>query len=143
MGRILKLGLISVGVLAFASATGCQPDNTNTTNTAGTSGTAGSGNAGGTGGSSAGSAGSGNTAGTGGGTAGSAGDAGTAGTGGAGGTMMVDPCLDGATDATIYDVTKGVVGAQLKVKVDGVIAMSKKLLVSHSKSTGNCLWGVF
>ena len=30
-----------------------------------------------------------------------------------------------------------------KVKLDGVIAMSRKLLISYSSANQNCLWGVF
>lgn len=146
MGRSLQLGLVTVGILALGSALGCQPDNT--TSAANNAGTAGS-NTGATGGTDAGASGS-NTGGTDAGAAGSntgGSGAGTAGTGGSstGGSAgsSGDPCTDGAESATIYDVTKGVVGQNLKVKIDGVIAMSPKILISHSKSSGNCLWGVF
>jgi hypothetical protein len=50
-------------------------------------------------------------------------------------------------DATIDQVAKGMnnggLGTGIKVKVSGAIAMSHKFLVSQSKTTGSCLWGVF
>jgi hypothetical protein len=48
----------------------------------------------------------------------------------------------GATDAKISDISTGKVG-KVEVKLTGVVAMSKKLLISQSKTSGNCLWGVF
>jgi hypothetical protein len=45
--------------------------------------------------------------------------------------------------ATITDITKGTIGPKVAVEVKGVVAMSRKFLVSQSKSTGSCLWGVF
>lgn len=44
---------------------------------------------------------------------------------------------------TIQDVTTGAVGPGTKIAVNGVVAMSHKFLVSHSKTTDSCLWGVF
>ncbi len=46
-------------------------------------------------------------------------------------------------EATVADITTGQFGLGSKVSVNGVVAMSHKWLVSHSKSTDNCLWGVF
>lgn len=139
-GRVLHFGLISAGLLALAAAAGCQPASTSTSdNTAGNGGEGGSGasNTGGTGaGSNTGGTGAGsNTGGTGAGNP----------TGGTGGGIP-DPCLDGAIDATVYDVTNSqspnAVGQNIKVKLDGVVAMSHKHLISHS-SSGSCLWGIF
>lgn len=45
--------------------------------------------------------------------------------------------------ATINDITSGTIGPKIAVEVKGVVAMSHKFLVSQSKSTGSCLWGVF
>ncbi len=54
-----------------------------------------------------------------------------------------DPtCGDGAVDATVQKIAKGEIGPEVDVKLDGVVAMSQKFLVSKS-STGSCLWGVF
>lgn len=46
-------------------------------------------------------------------------------------------------EATVEEVTTGVVGMGAKVELKGVVAMSHKWLVSHSKTSHNCLWGVF
>jgi hypothetical protein len=46
-------------------------------------------------------------------------------------------------EATVQDITTGAVGMGAKVSVNGVVAMSHKWLVSHSKTSHNCLWGVF
>lgn len=54
-----------------------------------------------------------------------------------------DPCLDGAVEATVYGVTKGEVGEGVKVSLKRLIATSPKFVVSRSKSTGSCLWGLF
>jgi hypothetical protein len=145
-GRVVHFGLLSAGLLALAGASGCQPDNTatntgNTTNTggnAGDGGTAGGNTGGSTGGSSTGgSTGGSSTGGT------STGGSSTGGTGGS----LPDPCVDGAIDATVYDVTNSqspnAIGTDIKVKLDGVIAMSHKHLISHSSASGSCLWGVF
>jgi hypothetical protein len=58
----------------------------------------------------------------------------TTGTGGSGGAPMA---------ATISDITTGMIGAKVKVELQGVVAMSPKFLVSKSSTTGSCLWGVF
>ncbi len=48
---------------------------------------------------------------------------------------------------TITEIAKGAdnggLGKGIPVKVTGAVAMSHKFLVSQSKSTGSCLWGVF
>ncbi|XXX80519.1 hypothetical protein WMF30_17295 [Sorangium sp. So ce134] len=44
---------------------------------------------------------------------------------------------------TIQDITMGVAGDGVDVEVQGVVAMSRKWLVSKSKRSGSCLWGVF
>src|SRR5262245_30778495 len=46
-------------------------------------------------------------------------------------------------DASIDDITTGKVGVMTPVSLKGVVAMSQKWLVSHSKSSGSCLWGVY
>ncbi len=45
--------------------------------------------------------------------------------------------------ATVVDVTTGKVGPGVAITLTGVVAMSRKFLVSQSKSSGSCLWGVF
>lgn len=51
------------------------------------------------------------------------------------------PCE--GTEATIADVTTGVVGVGVKVKLTDLVVMSQKFLVSQGSSSGSCLWGVF
>jgi hypothetical protein len=51
-------------------------------------------------------------------------------------------CGYNATDATVQEVTNGTVGTGVEVRLTGVIAMTRKFLVSKS-SSGSCLWGVF
>jgi hypothetical protein len=46
-------------------------------------------------------------------------------------------------ETTVQEITTGAVGQGAKVSVNGVVAMSHKWLVSHSKTSHNCLWGVF
>jgi hypothetical protein len=46
-------------------------------------------------------------------------------------------------EATVQGITGGDFGPGSKVALTGVVAMSQKFLVSKSKSTNNCLWGVF
>lgn len=128
--RVCQLGLVSLGLFALSGSVGCQPDaTTSSSSTAGTGG-----GAGGTGGA---------TGGTGGNATGGTSAGGTGGTsaGGTGGTP--DTCVDGAESATIYDFTKGNVGQNIKVKIDGVVAMGKKRLISYSSANASCLWGVF
>lgn len=67
----------------------------------------------------------------------SAGGATSSSTTGAGGGA---PCE--GVEATIADVTTGVVGPGVKVAVKAV-AMSQKFLVSKGSSSGSCLWGMF
>lgn len=126
-GRIHRSALITAGLFALASAAACQPSET----TSAANNQGGSGNQGGDGGS-------GNQGGAG--AQGGDGGSGAQG-GGTGGT--IDPCSDGATAATVYDVTKGNIGVGIKVRLDGVIAMSERLLISYSNSNKFCLWGVY
>lgn len=60
------------------------------------------------------------------------------GTGSGGGST----CGYNAVDATVQEVTAGTVGTGVSVRLTGVVAMSRKFLVTKS-SSGNCLWGVF
>src|SRR5690606_20272872 len=46
-------------------------------------------------------------------------------------------------EATIQQLTTGEIGVDQKVTLKDVVAMSHKFLVSKSKNTGSCLWGVF
>ncbi|MEZ4294801.1 MAG: hypothetical protein R3B70_07480 [Polyangiaceae bacterium] len=132
-GRIAYLGLISSALLALA-ATGCQDGNGT-----GTGGTAGDGGSN-TGGNNTG----GSTGGTNPGGGGTGGD-----TGGTTTTTTVnnDACETDVTDATVYQVTDikadGAVGKDIKVRLNDVVAMSNKILISHSNNSGSCLWGVF
>jgi hypothetical protein len=118
-------------LLVWSSLAGCQPDGYSTTYPSTQSGNGG-GNSSGT--SNATGAG-GNTA-----TTASANGSGTstsassgAGGGGSSGPMAV----------TIKDVTTGVVGPGVIVKVPGIVAMSQKFLVSKGSTSGSCLWGIF
>jgi hypothetical protein len=45
--------------------------------------------------------------------------------------------------ATVNDITTSKVGLKVAVEVKGALAMSHKFLVSHSKTSNSCLWGVF
>lgn len=130
MGRsgIWQLGLVSLGVLGLMA--GCQP---NTNSSAGGGGSGASSTGGNT--STAGST-------TGGSTTGGGNTGGGMSTGGTGGVINT-ACETDVTDATVYQVTDGTIGEKIKVRMDGVIAMSNKFLVSHAKSSGSCLWGVF
>lgn len=60
------------------------------------------------------------------------------GTGSGGGST----CGYNAQDATVQDVTSGTIGTGVSVRLTGVVAMSRKFLVTQS-SSGNCLWGAF
>lgn len=107
-----------------------------------------SGGGGGSGGSGA-VGGSGATAGTGGtgATAGAGGTAGTGATGGTGGTAGSGGGSGGTsctgTAASVNDIDTGTVGLGQSVELTDVVATSQKFLVSASKNTGSCLWGVF
>jgi hypothetical protein len=46
-------------------------------------------------------------------------------------------------EATVQQVTTGEIGLDQKVTLKDVVVMSHKFLVSKSKNTGSCLWGVF
>lgn len=121
------------GVLTvWTSLMGCQGDAPGTTSSSSQSsqGTGGAGTGGATG--SAGETGGGGTD-TGTGMSTSTGQP-TGGSTSSGGSM--------GTAVTIKDVTTGVVGPGVKVKLTGVVAMSQKFLVSKG-SSGSCLWGVF
>lgn len=65
------------------------------------------------------------------------------GAGGAGGGAGGSTCGDGAEVFTIEDVTTDQVGPGVDVKLVGVVAMTRKVLINHSKSSGSCLWGIF
>jgi hypothetical protein len=110
------------GVLTvWTSLAGCQGDGAGATSSSSesTQGTGGS---------------TGSTGGLGGGTSTSSSDM-TGGSTSSGGPM--------STPATVKDVTTGVVGAAVKVKLTGVVAMSQKFLVSKGSTSGSCLWGIF
>ncbi|MGC4119822.1 MAG: hypothetical protein QM765_35655 [Myxococcales bacterium] len=49
----------------------------------------------------------------------------------------------GPIKTTISDITTGTVGVGVNVNLEGVVAMSRKFLVSLTISTNSCLWGVF
>ncbi|MBI4700475.1 MAG: hypothetical protein HY744_04790 [Deltaproteobacteria bacterium] len=51
-------------------------------------------------------------------------------------------CGDGAVAATVEQIAKGDIQKDTHVKLVGVVAMSRKFLVTKS-SKGSCLWGVF
>lgn len=113
------LGIASLTVALGASTmAGCQSDTTG----------------GGAGTSSSSSSGSGGSASSSSGTAGgttSSSSSSSSGTGGA------------AQEVTIQDIATGKVGPKIPVQVNGVVAMTKKFLVSKSNNTGSCLWGIF
>jgi hypothetical protein len=45
--------------------------------------------------------------------------------------------------ATVKDITTGNIGPKIAVELKGVVAMSPIFLVSQSKTSMSCLWGVF
>jgi len=118
------LGTLTSVFAVWSSLAGCQGDGSGTTSSTSQSGTGGAGT-----GSTSGSTGD-----TGGGTNGGTGTD-TGGSTSSGGAMGMP--------VTIKDVTTGVVGPAVKVKLTGVVAMSQKFLVSKGGSSGSCLWGVF
>ncbi len=139
--RLFQLGLITFGIFAFSNVVGCQPNESGANNGA-------NGGTGGTGADGGGAAGAGTSAGGAGGTGGRGmGASGGTGGSGAGTTGSQDPCSEGATEVSVYQITNekadGHVGADAKVSIKGVIAMSGKQLISHSKTNMDCLWGVF
>jgi hypothetical protein len=122
---ILGTGLLTATLCAVA----CQSSNTNN----------GSGGSTGTGGSSGSS--NGGTAGAGmGATAGVGGTVGTAGAGGTGGGTCNHTT---GQSATVQQVDQGAFAAKTYVELKGVVATTQKFLVSSSKTTGSCLWGIF
>ena len=70
-------------------------------------------------------------------------DTGTGGTTGTTTTPTTGTGGSGPQVVTIQDITTNVVGPKVAVTVKGVVAMSHKFLVSQSKSTNSCLWGIF
>jgi hypothetical protein len=108
------------GSLAFGSSmAGCQSEGSGATSSS---------NAGGSGGTGTNAGGSGDT------DSSSASAMGTGGSGTGGASVVA---------ATIKDVTTAVIGPGVDVKLTGVVAMSRKFLVSQGSSSGSCLWGVF
>lgn len=49
----------------------------------------------------------------------------------------------GPAPATVEAINRDEVGDKIPVVLQGVVAMSRKFLVSQSKATGSCLWGAF
>lgn len=137
-GRALNFALLSAGLFALSCAAGCQPTTSSTNNTGGT-GDGGSGATTNTG-AAGGSGGAGATGG------GGAGATGGGGTGGSTTSTGIPGCPDDIIDATVYDITDSkspnAIGMNITVKLEKVIAMSPKRLISHS-SSGSCLWGIF
>ncbi|MGK3995283.1 hypothetical protein [Sorangium sp. So ce1024] len=133
--RSREVGLLGLGALCAAAvsfgAGGCQPEG----NTRPPGWSDGPDRATGQGGSGAGTASSGE--------GGRRDDEGAATTGsaGEGGSGTEDP--PAARLTTIEEITTGAVGEGVDVEVKGVVAMSRKWLVSKSRSSGSCLWGVF
>jgi hypothetical protein len=132
------LAILGTGMLAAVLAVpACQSSTSNNPSTGGTAGSSGSGTGGssgsGTGGSGTGGTGTGGSAGT--------GTAGTSGSAGSGGSPTDAGCTGQA--ATVQDVDQGSIAAKTYVKLTGIVATSQKFLVSQSKTTGSCLWGVF
>ncbi|HEU4533262.1 MAG TPA: hypothetical protein VFS00_04060 [Polyangiaceae bacterium] len=132
--------LLGASIVTVASACRDEDDPTPTTPRAGAAGVGGAGGGGGSAGvPGAGNAGTGNVAGNG--TGAGAGTAGVpgAGSGGAGG-------VDDAIVATLAQLNNPnhpqVVPRNARVRVSGLVAISKKYLVSQS-SSGSCLWGFF
>lgn len=118
---VLGTGTLTFVLAAASGITGCQ-SGTNTTGIGG-SGTGGDSSTTGT-----------NTTST----------SGTNTTSSSSGTSSSSSGTGGAPQTvTIQDITKGTIGPKIPVEVKGVVAMSHKFLVSQSKSTGSCLWGVF
>jgi hypothetical protein len=68
-----------------------------------------------------------------------AGGTGSGGSGSGGSVPAIVVTIKQITDST----DPGHVGAKTAVEVDGVVVMSHKFLISQSKTTGSCLWGIF
>lgn len=114
----LGVSAVSCAVVAGSSLGGCQ-------GTAGTTGSGGSTTA------TTGTLTTTSSAGTGG--------NGSGGSGSGGSVPAVVVTVQQITDSN----AAGHVGAKTAVEVDGVVVMSHKFLVSQSKTTGSCLWGIF
>lgn len=56
--------------------------------------------------------------------------------------LVPDPECDGV-EASIADLTTNAIGLDQRVVLKDVVVMSQKFLVSASKTTGTCLWGVY
>ena len=119
----LGMSTLSGSLVVGSSIEGCQPTAGGTTTAAGGGG-GGSPTSTSTGTTSSGHTGSGG---------------GPSSTGAGGSVPAVVVTIQQITDAT----ATGHVGAKTAVEVDGVVVMSHKFLVSASKTTGSCLWGVF
>ena len=119
---LLGLGALCAAAVSASSVGGCQAGSSST----------------GSGGSADGGGGSGNTTSNNGGGGSDTTSSGTAGGGvggnGEGGSLPT---------ATIQDITSGNIGEGVDVEVHGVVAMSRKYLVSKSNNTGSCLWGAY
>lgn len=72
----------------------------------------------------------------------SSGSGSTAGGGGEGQGGGNSGCVQDV-DATVQDVAKGTFKQKEMVRLKGVVATSRKFLVSQSNSSGSCLWGMF
>ena len=129
------LGASAACVLGLAaSAVGCRADSTSTSGSNGT---------GGDGATTASSSSSGSSTGGAGGVGGAGGSAGAGGApaaGGAGGAACAGDTV--TLEQVTNQAAPGAVGKGTPVTVKGVVATTRKFLVSQSNS-GNCLWGVF
>lgn len=114
----LGMGLLTGALVVGSGTAGCQSDTTTSSGPGGSGGSGASSSTTNSGGS------------TGGGTPTS-----SSSSSGTGGTM--------AQVVTIEDVTTNKVGPQIPVKLEGVVAMSQKFLVSKGSQSGSCLWGIF
>jgi hypothetical protein len=123
----LGAGILTAAIWVSSGSTGCQSDDTST----------GAGNGGPGGGAGNGTQSTGTNS-TGGGSASTS--TSTSSNAGGGGGFSCDT----ATTATIPEIAEGTtIGPDQVVNVAGVVVTSQKFLVSHSKSTGSCLWGVY
>lgn len=133
--NLFGASVLLAGVLGLVGSAGCRGDGRATGATSGGSGGGDDGSGGSD--SSSGSGSSGGNTGSGGGSSSTSG----AGSGSGGSTTSGGGCTGQA--ATIEDVTQEKIGVGVDVRLDGVVAMSQKFLVSKGSSTGSCLWGVF
>lgn len=125
LATVVGLALATAGLSA-----GCQSDDENEPNNA-AQGQGGNQNQGGQGGSAGDN------------TAGNAGNAGNAGSnvGGSGGNG--DPECPAGQERTIAEIADGAVGPEVAVTIKRAIVTTNKILISRSKNTGSCLWGIF